>query len=109
MPFELALFGTPPSLVELVAVAVIAAGLAFRARPKQGSLVLSVYTALIVAFIEELRVLVPDISIALKFAEGILSITLGHIILLSLCAFCVIFPIRRYVLHQKGRRVFTRK
>ena len=52
MPFWPTLFGTPPSLVELIAAVVIAIVLAFRARPKQGTPVLSVYVAVITIFLE---------------------------------------------------------
>ncbi len=109
MPFWQTLFGTPPSLVELIAAVVIAIVLAFRARPKQGTPVLSVYVAVITIFLEQARILPINPQMPLNFIESVMSVTLGHVFLLVLWAAFIIFPIRRYVLNQKGKRVFTRR
>lgn len=109
MPSWHTLFGAPPSPVELVAAAVIAVVLAFRARPKQRDLVLSIYVALPVIILEQARLLSFDAQMPLNLLRGVMTVDLGHIILLCLWAALIIFPIRRYILNQKGRRVFTRR
>ena len=103
MPSWHTLFGAPPSPVELVAAAVIAA------RPKQRDLVLSIYVALPVIILEQARLLSFDAQMPLNLLRGVMTVDLGHIILLCLWAALIIFPIRRYILNQKGRRVFTRR